>query len=279
MVFTGSVDKKGRITLVASDLRRITYAADGKPIETSQMPMPGEGEALMGLNVVGSEVFLMFAKNAASDTALNATMKRLSSDGHSYDSLFSVHLEVPTLNRMGGMPIQLFRTTPYITVDDVHDVYLADPDKYVVTRYNERGNLLSTLTVDVKPAPVTPAVLEAFTNRPRPQMRGGPSAKSDAYANSEFDRQVTEAIRNAPRVMPVIDRLMVLSDRSVWLRRYAMKGADSARWDGFTTDGRRVGSTTLSGDAEIRAGSAARLLIMSKDSLDIPVLRWYSVSR
>lgn len=176
------------------------------------------------------------------------------------------------------MPITLFNTIPFMDVDTGGNVYIASPNEYAIRRYSESGRLLSVFSVDVDPAPMTKEAIAAAIGTRRKPIKGGPP-QFEREANLAANRQLDEAIPNAPATLPVLDRMKVLSDGSIWVRRYTAPNADSARWDAFTADGKPIGSVVQDTNNQLRGGNSRHVLLMSKDSLDYPILHWYALKR
>ncbi len=65
---------------------------------------------------------------------------------------------------------------------------------------------------------------------------------------------------------------------SIWVKRAPKTGDEFARWDAFKPDGSPFGAIQLPAPADIRSSSMKRLLVLERDSLDVPIIRWYNIN-
>lgn len=272
------VDADGILTIVdvGGRPRRIRYDSLGRHISTVSIDIPVAPEALGGLYVRGHDMYLITTHTATSPSdSLNATLSLVSDDGRHLEPVMKLHCAQEFM-KSGGFRIPFVSRFPVVAIDDSGAVYYGDPSIYSIRKRSHTGRNFR-LTMDVTPQKVTAADIERFAARGAP-LHGGPSARFDAAANSQFRQQVQEAANTAPSLYPVISRMTILDDRTMWVRRYPSHSADSVRWDVFSADAKPIGRVTLPIIANVYGGIASRVLIVDKDSLDLPLIRWYSVA-
>jgi hypothetical protein len=277
---SGDVDNDGVLTILSTGgggLRRITYDDQGRHVKTTQVALPEAPEFPLTFMVRGHDTYMLTAHNATTDTASNGTISRVTADAREMTTVAHVAADI-AFNDWGGMPISMFKPIPLFDADREGNLYVGNSSTYRIRTIDEDGVLRSTIVVDVAPEKVTQEDLDRVAAARRRPVHGGPSAAIDRSANAQMEEQFQAALRNAPDVFPVLSQLRVLSDRSIWIRRYSRPTADSVRWDAFTADGRPFGTLTTSPSTDIRTGTTKRILMIDKDSLDVPLIRWYDVS-
>jgi hypothetical protein len=271
------VDDQGNLT-VLDGFRVVRYDAEGKPLETTQLTLPAAPEATLGLQVNGSDVYLLTAHTGSATDTTNVTLQKVAADGRSMTAV--AHGRTDLEFKGMGMAQRFFQPLPMVAIQRNGNMYMADGSAYVIRKLDSSGKDVFTLTVNAKPTMVTAADVEAAAAMMRgaPPLHGAGPAE-DKAANESASADLDEAVRKAPNVFPVLGWFRVLGDGSLWVRRYTKTRADSARWDAFTAEGEPIGTMTLANVADVRAGSADRILVVDKDSLDYPLIRWMAVSK
>ena len=142
----------------------------------------------------------------------------------------------------------------------------------LVTRHFHNGR--SVRVVDVPPIgnrPVTPEQLEAERERRAPQGPVPPDLRE------ALQRLNAEAEARAPEIHQFAGALRSLLDGTFVLQELEVQ-ADSARWTLFSHDGEPLGQFRLAARAQVVSGTRERLLLVSPDDREVPIVAWYRVT-
>jgi hypothetical protein len=254
------IDEQGNMTVLDmsnNGLRSITYDPEGKPIATVRVPVPKPPETVLGFTLSGSDIYYLSGHNSTPTDSQNFSLSRVFPDTKQIAPVAHARTTVAFSND-GGILNRLFTPLPLVAIHRNGTIYLSDGSEYAIRKVDPNGTVVSTIKVDAQPARVAPADVTAA------------AATLDSAS-------ADEAVRQAPTVFPVLSSIRVLSDETLWVRRYTRTINDSARWDAFSAEGKPIGTVTLSNAADIRAGNAGRILVVDKDSLNYPMIRWMSV--
>lgn len=81
-----------------------------------------------------------------------------------------------------------------------------------------------------------------------------------------------------PKTFPPLTNIRVLRDGTVWIRPTPEVGATNARWDVFSSNGKRVGQARLPLSALVRDGAKDWVLVVQLNDDDVPTVVKYRVS-
>ncbi|HEX6631812.1 MAG TPA: hypothetical protein VF048_12015 [Gemmatimonadaceae bacterium] len=165
-----------------------------------------------------------------------------------------------------------FTAAPYQrwTVAPDGAAYLADGARLRIDRVDgERRTIVDGV---VTPHPVSDAERDAARERLTRVSPGMSTASVESWR-----RQAEAALAAAPSAHPLVAELVALDDGTLWAREGAPADADSVRWNAFAPDGRPIGRLTLPARGRLVAGTRERLLLVTHDAFDVPIVGWYAV--
>jgi hypothetical protein len=183
------------------------------------------------------------------------------------------HVPLVRVNNAMGMSQLLgyFEDHPRWAAESDSSVLVASEPTLSVHRYFRDGR---ADVVVAAPAPgnrpVTPTDIEAERERRAPTGSIPPQMRAPLMA-AEADAEA-----RAASVHPFATDLRVLADGTFLLRESEVQ-ADSVRWTLFRPDGGVLGWIRLAERATVVGGSRDRLLLITPDADDVPVVAWFTV--
>lgn len=82
---------------------------------------------------------------------------------------------------------------------------------------------------------------------------------------------------SVPKTFPPLANVRVLRDGTIWIRPTSELGAEYARWDVFSVDGKRIGQARLPVSALVRDGARNWVLVVELNGDDVPMVVKYRV--
>jgi len=76
-----------------------------------------------------------------------------------------------------------------------------------------------------------------------------------------------------------MQEIRVLRDGTVWIKPTPVAGDQTARWDMFSRDGKRIGYARLPLSARVRDGARNWILVVEAGPDDVPIVVRYSVAK
>lgn len=268
-------DGLGRLTVLDQSAMRVQrFDGTGTVDGTATAPfIPG----LIGVSVVHGKVAL-FSLPGASAIGDTVEAHLVLVDPASGDTSSLPGLPEPAIATGDG---SMFPIPPLFTVMPIERwavspdgaFHLADRERLRIVRRDRAGGTPVVLVdLAVAPRPVTDQDIEAALAR-----RGPIGPPGNTVVAAQLRRQLDAARENAPRVHPLVTRLVILDDGTLLARGSAPPGIDSVRWNAFSAEGDPVGYLLLSAGTSIAAGRLERMLLTIPDADDVPRIGWYGV--
>lgn len=257
----------GRVVLHDGVSRRLLFAADGTPIAT----LIGERDVgVRGMSLESRGLAVLSDPPAAVGDSVRSEVRLLRD---TLPPVVVAHVPLVRLNNEMGMsqPRGFFEDRPLWAVDSDSSVLVASGPTLHVRRYLRDGQAVEVVHApDLGNRKVTPADIEAERARTAPTGPVPPEMRAP-LASMHADAEA-----RAASVHPFATRIRALQDGAFVLRESEVR-ADSVRWTVFQPDGAVVGQLRLDERAEVIGGRRDRLLLMTPDANDVPVVAWFDV--
>jgi len=169
-----------------------------------------------------------------------------------------------------------FEDVPRWAVESDSTALVASGTTLEVTRHFQDGRAGDVVrSPELGNRPVSDTDLERERQRRRPAGSGGsmPSGMRQA-----LDRALADAEARAPAFHPFAAALRLLEDDTFVLRE-TLVDADSVRWTLFDRDGAILGQLRLDVRDRVVGGRRDRLLLITPDERDVPVVGWYRAKK
>ena len=141
--------------------------------------------------------------------------------------------------------------------------FVGRPEQFSVQVYRADGSLQSRRTISYTPIPVTRQVRDSVL---APFARAGM-----AFSESELKRDLF-----LPASLPTVTDIVGASDGLIWLRREDPLALPAQRYTVMTDAGVLLGDAMLPRDARVLDSRNGRVMVMTRDDDDLPVLTAYT---
>jgi hypothetical protein len=252
--------------------RLSTFLPDGSTHETKAIPLPRRDLPSLVWEVLPDGQFLVlpytfrvgnFREEIAEDTVtitywsptaptqldtiVNVPDRNTYVDGTS--AMWRVPLSVPPV----------FHATPTA-------VHLVEGGSFAFRTYTREGALQSSVRVLEERVRVTDQIIGEYKES---QLR---SARSDRIRAARRERMEELPL---PDFLPALDRLMVGTDGTVWVRRYVPEPGDFLVWHSFKPDGEFLGTLEIPAALTPLRFESGRVLGRWRGEYDVQSLRIY----
>ena len=288
---------EGAIVAVDQRLDRITrFGADGELLTTATFQGPGEQPMIRPIRLAGPGLFLSRVESlnlpslqgsfdledaleSISDPSGSRSeyLVRHDLEGTLIDTVTAVPGQATQTSAQGSgtnLSIQILRvpfsSAAAATASPEGRMAVTTGRSYEYSTHTSTGTLERVVRLSEEPPARTDAHLEAWVRG----STGGREAMDEA--------QVEAALRRY-REMPLPDRLpawnsLVIGDGGeIWARRFAIRGAETARRDVFAADGRFLGQVVAPASLRIQHIAGSRLTVISTDDLGVERVEVYEL--
>jgi len=147
-------------------------------------------------------------------------------------------------------------------------VHLVEGGSFAFRTYTREGALQSIVRVLEDRVPVTDQIIGEYKES---QLR---SARSDQIRAARRER-----LEELPflEFLPALDRLLVGTDGTVWVRRYVPEPGDFFVWHSFKSDGEFLGTLEIPAALTPLRFEAGRVLGRWRGEYDVQSLRIYAI--
>ena len=288
---------EGVVVAVDSRLDRITrFGPDGELLSTATFDGPGERPMIRPVRLAGPGAFLSRVQtpnvpSLQSGVSLQDALESISDPlGNRPEYLVRHDLAGALIDTVATVPGQATRTSgqsagnsmtiqvmrvpfspaPAATTSAEGLVAVTTGRTYEFSLHGPSGSLERIVRLAEEPPIRTDAYLEAWVRG----SAGGREPMDEAEVRAALRRYEEMPI---PEQLPAWSSLLIADGGEIWARRFTNRGAETARQDVFSADGRFLGQVVVPAGFRIQRIGGGRLTVVSSDELGVERVEVYEL--